>query len=152
MKLVLKKRALVGPRRFQWQVGGWFGGVAGGTAWMLPVAGGLAFNGQPALALLPLGCGVLMGSVGCFLWYKRDRVRPFQALIGLLILFSITTPLVWFVVGANATPTTLASLNWPHSGWVDALVALICPAMIVAFCLREFSLSADLNQSGQEIR
>lgn len=150
MNATRKKSAMPGPRHFQWQMEGWFGSVVGGSAWLIPIATILAFNGQPTLALVPLGCCLLMNFVGCVLWDRRDRVRPFHAWIGILTLFSITTPLAWFAVAANATPESLASLNWPHSGFVAAMVTLICPAIIVFYCMREYSQIASSNRAPHE--
>lgn len=133
------KLAVKGPRHFQWQRGGWFGSVVGGSAWMVPTAALLAYNGQATLALIPLGICLLINAVGCALWYRRDRLRPFHALSGILILFLITTPLAWFVVATNATPESLASLNWPSSSIITAMVLMICPTIIVLFCIREYS-------------
>ena len=150
MNIALKKLAKTGPRHFQWQSGGWFGCVVGGSAWMISTAAILAFNGQPTLALIPLGCCLVGNFVGCALWYRRDRVRPFPALIGILTLLSVTTPLAWFAVAANATPEALASLNWPQSRIIAAMVALICPAIIVSFCIREYSRGGTSNRTPQD--
>ena len=144
------KSVMTGPRRFQWQIGGWFGGLLGGSAWLIPTSAILAFNGQPTIALVPFGCCLLMNFVGCVLWYRRDRVLPFSALIGILTLFSITTPLAWFAVSLNATPESLVSLNWPHSGIINTMVALICPAIMAWFCMLEYSHDGTSNQAGQE--
>jgi hypothetical protein len=140
---------MTGRRRFQWQMGGWFGSVFGGSAWLIPTATILASNGQPTLALVPAGCCLLMNFVGCVLWHRRDRVRPFPALIGVLILFSIATPLTWFAVSANATPVSLAALNWPQQGMIAAMVTLICPAIIVWFCVLEYSHDGSAGASNR---
>jgi hypothetical protein len=120
-------------------MGGWFGSVFGGSAWLIPTAAILAFNGQPTLALLPAGCCLLVNVVGGALWHRRDRVRPFPAFIGILTLFSIVTPFAWFAVSANATPESLAALNWPQQGIIAAMATLICPAVIACFYLLEYS-------------
>jgi hypothetical protein len=138
VKIEHKKLAMTGPGLFQWQGGGWLGCVVGGSAWLIPTAGILAFSGQTKIALIPLGCCLIMNFVGCALWYRRDRVLPFHALIGILVLFSITTPGVWFSIAASATPESLASLDWPQSPIIVAMVLLLCPAIIVSFCIREY--------------
>jgi hypothetical protein len=150
MNIPHKKSAKTGSRHFQWQSGGWFGSVVGGSAWLIPTAAILAFNCQPTLALVPLVCCLMVNFVGCALWYRRDRIRPFNALIGILILFSITTPLAWFAVEANATPDSLASLNWPQSRIKFAMVTLICPAILVSLCIREYSHSVTSNRAPQD--
>ncbi|TWU06540.1 hypothetical protein [Allorhodopirellula heiligendammensis] len=133
------KSAMIGPRRFQWQVSGWCGGVFGGSAWLVPIAAILAFNGQPKLAILPAGSCVLMNLLGAVLWYLRDRILPFPALMGLLAAFSVSTPLIWFATSLYATPESLASLNWPQHAMPSILAALICPVIIAWFCILEYS-------------
>lgn len=150
MNVAYKKLAKTEPGQFQWQMGGWFGGLVGGSAWLIPTAAILAFNGQSTLAWVPLGCCLIVSFVGCALWCLRDRVRPFPALMVILTLFSITTPLAWFAVAANAMPESLASLNWPRTRMIDAMVTLICPAIIVAFCLREYTRGGVSNRPSQD--
>ena len=128
-----------GPRRFQWQIGGWFGSVFGGSAWLIPTAVILASTGQPQLALLPAGCFLLMNAVGALLWYRRDRLPPFFALLGMLTAFAVVTPFVWFAVAFNATPESLASLNWPQHGLPGVLAVLICPLIIAWLCVLEYA-------------
>jgi hypothetical protein len=133
------KTAMAGPRRFQWQVGGWFGSVSGGSAWLIPAAIILGLNGQSRLALLPAGCCLALNALGVWLWYRRDRLLPFRALLGMLSVLAVLTPLVWFSVSLYATPESLTSLNWPQSGITGAMVASICPAIIAWFCILEYS-------------
>lgn len=133
------RTAMAGPRRFQWQVGGWFGAVFGGSAWLIPTATTLALNEQPYLALLPAGGCLVLNILGVALWYRRDRIRPFPALISMLTLFAVLTPLVWLSVSLHATPESLAALNWPQSGMTGAMAAFICPAIIAWFYILEYS-------------
>ena len=144
------KSAVVGPRRFQWQMGGWFGSVFGGAAWLIPTTVLLAVNGQSALALLPAVCFLLATLVGVVLWFRRDRVRPFPALIGMLVLFSCITPLVWFGIAFNATAESLAALNWSKHGIPAAIAAFICPTIIAWFCLLEYSHGGTSPASNSE--
>lgn len=148
MKSPLRKAAIVGQRRFQWQSGGWFGGVLGGAAWLVPAAAILALHGQPVLALLPAACCLLMVVTGIALWYRRDRLQPFAALLGMAVLFSCLTPLAWFTISQLATDQTLAALNWPQHGLVDALAVLIGPAIIVGLCWLEYADGIPQHASG----
>ena len=131
--------AIRGPGRFQWQAGGWFGSILGGSAWLIPTAVLLAMNHQSRLAVLPAACFALMVGLGTFLWFRRDRTPPFPALIGVLAVFSIVTPLVWFSVATYATPQSRAALNWPQQGLTGTLAALICPAIIAWLFVLEYS-------------
>lgn len=139
MKNVNNKTVMLGPRRFQWQVGGWFGSVLGGLAWLLPTAVILALNGQSHLAMLPAACFLVVSTLGALLWCRRDRLLPFPSLICVLAVFSVVTPLVWFSVSANATPVSLASLNWPQQGITAIVATLICPALIAWLCIGEYT-------------
>lgn len=145
------KSAMVGPRQFQWQGGGWFGCVIGGSAWLVPMSAILALNGQPMLALVPSGCCVLTILVGLALWHIRDRVRPFRALIGMLMLFSITTPFAWFTVATNATADSLVLLNWPQSIAIATMVALICPTIAIWFCFLEYFHHGTSKRANQDV-
>lgn len=139
MNVIGDKTAMAGPRRFQWQLGGWFGCVFGGSAWLISAAVILASNGQPRLALLPAGCCLLLATLGVVLWYRRDRILPFPALMSVLAVFAVLTPLVLFAVSVNATPESLAALNWPQQGITGAMAAFICPAIIAWLCILEYS-------------
>ncbi|EKJ98715.1 hypothetical protein RBSH_06028 [Rhodopirellula baltica SH28] len=144
------KSAIVGPRQFQWQGSGWFGCVVGGSAWLVPMSAILALNGQPLLALVPLGCCLLAILFGIALWHNRDRVRPFRALIGMLMLFSITTPFAWFTVSTNASPDSLVLLNWPQSIAITAMVAVICPTIAIWFCFLEYAHHGTSKRASQD--
>ena len=144
-----EKIAIAGPQRFQWQIGGWFGSVFGGAAWLIPTAVILAFNGQMRLALLPAGCCLLLNVLGVVLWYRRDRILPFRALMGVLAAFAVLTPLVWFAVSVNASPESLASLNWPQQGITGDVAAFTCPAIIAWFCVLEYSHDGNSVISNQ---
>ena len=139
MKDTAHKTAMLGPRRFQWQVGGWFGSVFGGSAWLIPAAAILAFHGQTGLALVPALACLGINVLGAALWYRRDRVRPFPALVGILGVFAFVTPLVWFTISANATPASLAAMNWPQQGITGVMVVLICPIIIAWLSILEYS-------------
>ncbi len=139
-----RKTAMIGPRRFQWQIGGWFGSLLGGSAWLIPTGVLLAISGQLGLALLPLTTCVLLNVLGIVLWYRRDRVRPFPALVAALASFALLTPIVWVAVSTYATPKSLAALNWPQQSFAGAIATLIFPAIIAWFCFLEYSHSNPL--------
>ena len=133
------KTPLIGPRRFQWQTGGWFGSIIGSSAWMIPTAFILGSHRQIVLALLPAGCFLLINVVGVVLWHQRDRIRPFPALIGVLTLLSVVTPLVWLTVASQATEESVEALNWPSQPIAGLIVLLICPAIVAWIFILEYS-------------
>lgn len=137
--ITANKKPLTGPRYFQWQIGGWFGSVFGGSAWLIPTGFILGVHSQVALASLPVTCFLLLNAVGVVLWYQRDRVRPFPALIGIMALFCVVTPLVWLTVASQATAESLDALNWPSQHITGLAVLLLCPALVAWFYFLEYS-------------
>ena len=74
-----------GPGRFQWNTGGWFGGLVGGTAWIF-VLGFQLLGLERGAGIGVLGCGLVAVLAGLALWFGRFRIEPFVAmelLIGL---------------------------------------------------------------------
>jgi ABC-type phosphate transport system permease subunit len=77
------KEPLAGPGRFQWNLGAWFGGQIGGTAWMLVGAVVLAPH-APEVAGVWLACFAVANAIGSWLWWCRDSLRPYPSLQALL--------------------------------------------------------------------
>lgn len=77
------KVPLSGPGRFQWNMGGWFGGQLGGTVWML-VGVVVLVPQAPEVAGVWLVCFAVANAIGSGLWWHRDRIRPYPALQALL--------------------------------------------------------------------
>src|SRR4051794_27734348 len=82
------KAALPGPGRFQWNMGGWFGPQLGGTAWML-VGAVVLVPHTPEVAGVWLACFAVANAIGSWLWWRRDRLRPYPALQVLLLACGI---------------------------------------------------------------
>jgi hypothetical protein len=78
------KHPMPGPGQFQWNTGGWFGGQIGSTAWML-VGAALLAPQAPAIAAVWLLCFAVPNVVGTWMWWRRDRIRPYPALQLLLL-------------------------------------------------------------------
>lgn len=78
------KQAMPGQGQFQWNRGGWFGSQVGCTAWML--VGSVVLMGKaPEVAAIWLGAFALVNALGCWLWWRRDRLRPYPAILGFLL-------------------------------------------------------------------
>ncbi len=73
---------------FQWNMGAWFGGQIGGTAWMLVGTVVLASHAPEVAAIWGLGF-VLVNALGIWLWGHRDRFRPYPALQVLMLVCGI---------------------------------------------------------------
>ncbi len=141
------KKALIGPGRFQWNAGGWFGSSVGSTAWMVVTACFLVFHGQILLAAVPLACFQIANAVGLILWQRRDRIFPFTALMLLFVVLSITIPLTWVIVASFASPAALTQMNWPLSVFATIAVFCLVPAMMALFVYLERQ-SPTISQSG----
>jgi len=67
-----------GTGGFQWNTGGWFGGQIGSTLWLFIVAYETLPKSASAAAWLAF-CAAAPNILGCLLWQKRDRLRPYPA-------------------------------------------------------------------------
>ncbi|MFO0941227.1 MAG: hypothetical protein U0930_10700 [Pirellulales bacterium] len=131
------KTARLGPGRFQWNAGAWFGSLLGSSAWMLMVALFLFGNGDRLLAIAPTVAFaiVLFGTIN--LWSRRYSVYPFPALIAMLAVLAIFTPTIWIMVQNWASPKSLAAMNWPRPPWNAIFVFALVPSLMVWFSYLE---------------
>jgi hypothetical protein len=132
------KQAIVGPGRFQWNPGGWWGASLGATVWMLVTAGFLVVHDQAGLSLVPMACFLFTNLVAGLLWVRRDRLFPFRGLLILLSVLAIAVPLVWTAVGGWASSEVLQNMNWPSSVFAYGLVFLLVPAIMIWFSRLEY--------------
>jgi hypothetical protein len=80
------KRALPGPGLFQWNMLAWFGVQFCLTGWML--VGAIDFvRRAPEVAGIWLACLAIAiaNAIGSWVWWCRDRFRPYPALQALLL-------------------------------------------------------------------
>jgi hypothetical protein len=132
-------KSLVGPGRFQWNAGGWFGSSIGSSAWMVVTSCFLAFHNQLTLALVPAVVFTIVLLASLLFWALRDRIYPFTALMALLGLLAIAIPLIWIVVSSYGSPAARAAMNWPVSTWTTIVVSSIAPVLMLWFLFLERS-------------
>ena len=149
--MTTSNKSLVGPGRFQWNTGGWFGASLGGSAWMILVAGFLVFHDQPTLALIPAVGFPIVLLISLLLWACRTRIYPFPALMALLGLVAISVLLVVIVVPSYASPEALAAMNWPASTGLTILASAIAPSLMIWFLFVEWSVTTNLDTKTLEI-
>lgn len=137
------KLPLVGPGRFQWNAGAWFGSSLGSSAWMLVTSCFLLVNGQTILASIPTTGFALVLIGSAILWSRRHSIYPFSALMTLLGLLAIAFPVVWCVVQSYGSQSALAAMNWPESRWITILVFTIVPTGMIWSIVLEKSRSTD---------
>jgi hypothetical protein len=148
--MTMSSRPLVGPGRFQWNAGGWFGSSLGSSAWMIVTSYLLVFHNQPSLGLVPAVGFAIVLFASLLLWARRDRIYPFPAMMGLLGLLAVAIPLVWIVVSSNGSPAALAAMNWPASTWPTVLVCAIAPALMIWFLVLERSVTTKPDTTKPE--
>lgn len=125
----------MGAGRFQWNAGGWFGSVVGTTLWMLVVAGFLIANRQ-WLAVVPIGCFVIINSIAWVLWSRRGQRDPFSSLMILLASVGVAVPIALATI-ASGTPPLPTQMNWTSSALGIVAVVLLVPAMMAWFYILE---------------
>ena len=86
-------KPLSGPRRFQWNAGGWFGASLGSSAWMVVTSCFVAVHDQPLLAFIPAVGFTIVLIASLTLWARRNHIYPFTAMMWLLGLIAIVMPL-----------------------------------------------------------
>ena len=82
------KEPLPGLGCFQWNRGGWFGSQLGGTAWML-VGAVVLVPHAPEVAGVWLAGVAVANAIGSWMWWRRDRLRPYPALRALLLVCGV---------------------------------------------------------------
>lgn len=124
---------LIGPGKFQWNAGGWFGSSIGSSAWMLVTSCFLVAHNQPWIATVAAGGFLVVLLASFVLWIRRDRIHPFPALIAILGLMAFMIPYVWLFVQTYASAESKDAMKWPVSGWSTVFVFLLVPAIILWF-------------------
>ena len=137
--MTFEKQPLRGPRRFQWNAGGWFGSSFGGSAWILVTAGFLVFHDELALAMVLACLFAMVTAASVFLWRRRDQVYPFGAYMVYLCLLALVIPSAWLVITFNASADALAAMDWPVSNGTLFFVVSLAPVLMIWFVILENS-------------
>lgn len=130
-----KRQPRRGPGAFQWNAGGWFGSLIGGTAWLL--AGALFFMlGDEVLAWIWAGCFALGLGTGVGLWWARHRLLPYPAMQVLLLVLFLGALIAFLAVDLRNQLGLLlpAALNNKGEFYVCLLVF---PGLMLRFYIME---------------
>lgn len=125
--------ARVGPGRYQWNGGGWFGSVFGGTMWL--ILGSLTqIQQHSTLAVIWAMCGLIPISVCAWMWTQRDRLLPYPAIRNMILM-------LW--AGATVALASMLKLSpellvqYGGNKWVLIGCFLMFPMMLIQFALLE---------------
>jgi hypothetical protein len=121
------------PQSLSWNAGAWFGSLFGCTLWMLLLAG-LAFERDPASALVPSIAFALAAGLGGFLWSRRATLRAHTAL---QVQLAVTGLLALAAIASVDRQLDLATLEGAWGGRQAYAALLVYPVLMVAFWMRE---------------
>ena len=133
----------IGAGRFQWNARGWFGSVIGSTTWML-VAAGFLIAYRQWLALVPIGCFVIINSIAWVLWRRRDRLDPFSSLMMILASIAVAVPIA-LATSVWRMPEMPWQMNWTDSPVGYVVAVLLVPTMIAWFYIIERRTNRSLT-------
>lgn len=120
---------------FQWDRGGWFGALFGGTCWLL-ITACLIAREDPLTAGVILICYAVSILYGFQLWRQRGDIRAYRAIQKLIVLEGLCALLA------------VATIDWrdamqflPESSrvptWMLYSALLIFPALLTRFHFKE---------------
>lgn len=126
----------------QWDAGGWFGGVAGCCAWMIPT-GILGYS--PASPSLSISCIIsfcLITIAGVLLWFRRSDIRVITALYLLVGLTLIATTSIFAAIQFLSTSMQQSRISWNAWYW---FLLLLFPLLFIRFRYMHASRSSTAD-------
>lgn len=94
----MTKQPRLGPGRFQWNAGGWFGTQLGGAVWLI-LAALILLPKHVEAGFVALSCFLVPNISGLILFLNRNRVAPYPAIQWLICVIGVVS--VIFVVYLN---------------------------------------------------
>lgn len=73
---MVTKQSRLGPGRFQWNVGGWFGAQLGSAVWLL-IAAPILLPKYVEAGVVALSCFLVPNTFGLILYLSRSRMAPY---------------------------------------------------------------------------
>lgn len=95
---MVAKQSRLGPGRFQWNTGGWFGTQLGSVVWLL-IAASTVLPERLEAGVVALSCFLVPNTFGLILYLNRRRVAPYPAIQWLICVIGAVS--VIFVVYLN---------------------------------------------------
>lgn len=124
-----------------WSTSGWFGGLIGGSLWMMVAAILLIVNQSLLAAGLILSCFIVSNVGGTLIWQARSRYSYPAALKLLCCVLGCTTLVSFLTIEFSASHAAKYSLQWSPAVW---LILLIFPVLYYRFArVKPASLTTD---------
>lgn len=143
----MTKQSRVGPGRFQWNTGGWFGAQLGSTVWLLLIALSLLPKHFEA-GVVTLSCFLVTNIFGLILFLNRNRVAPYPAIQWLIGVIGVVS--VIFLVYLNRS--SLVQEIDPRLGygqWGFYLLPVLFGGLMASFHVMERDAVKKRKQSAE---
>lgn len=85
--------------------------------------------GQTGLATVPLIGFATTMTTAVMIWRQRARISFLSGMMALIGVLAFTIPAVWFTTSLFANDAARASMNWPTSPIVTAIVLFAAPVV-----------------------
>ena len=131
--------ARTGSGRIQWELG-WLAGTIGGVSWLAVGSIVLAWNGHTFESAVSASSWFFIVGLAYWLWRRRDRVDPFDAIVVVLIAFSVVMPIVWFTCWDIPTDARVPSLYWIRA-LRSAAACTMAPLILLCLVISERLMS-----------
>jgi magnesium-transporting ATPase (P-type) len=117
-------------RRFQWNAGGWFGGLFGSTAYILIIGLFVLFD-SPRNGIPIVLCGVIPNLIGFLFWKRKDQINPYLALqastFGIFIFATLFFAFIVWGIDPKIASKYFAGVE--KAWWI----LLLFPALMINF-------------------
>lgn len=143
----MTKQSRVGPGRFQWNTGGWFGTQLGSTVWLI-LAAAIQLRGYPEARVIALSCFLVPNIFGLILFLNRNRVAPYPAIQWLIGVIGI----VWVIALVYLNRSGLVQEIDPRLGygqWGFYLVPVLLGGLMAIFHVMERNAVKKRKQNAE---
>lgn len=134
----------VGPGRFQWNAGGWFGAQLGATAWLL-LAAAVLLPKHVEAGVVALACFLAPNLFGLMLYLRRSRISPYPAIQGLILVIGVVS--IIFVVYLNRSELVQEiDPRFSYGQWGFYLLPVLFGGLLALFHLMESNAVKSRNE------
>ena len=121
--------------KLEWNAGGWFGSLFGGTAWM-GLGGALALRQDAVAGGIALGLFTAVVALGVGLWCQRDRRSPLRSIQLLIVTIGLAGAATIFALDGAGIWEAIQMSPRIAAGPSYGILAAVCAALLLLFHLR----------------